>query len=124
MAQEDSSSKGYPPKKAWLIKAKGKFEIVEVTLTGYKDIQKYFGGLFDVCQIGQADGIIYVMYMHDNGIRLKLQPNKNAKRLIPDFDCMILGDVVVATIDPKNGQKVDLDVTVEELMEIASKFLK
>ena len=112
----------YPPKNAWLIKAKGKFDIVEVTLTTHEDTQKYVGGSFNICQIGQAGDIVYVVYRHKDGIRLKLPPNKNIKRLIPDFDWTILGDVVVAAIDPNNAQRVDMNVTVEELIEITSKF--
>ena len=124
MAQEeDSSSEGYPAKKAWLIKAKGKFEITEVTLTNYKDIQKHVKGYFEYYQIGKKEEINYAVYMCEGGRRLNLPPNQNVKQLIPNFHSTIYGDILICAVD-QAGHKVDINVTKEELIEISSKFLK
>ena len=122
MAQEDSSSEGYPPKKAWLIKAKGKFEIVEITLTSYKDIQKWVGGYFEYCQIGEKNNTNYGVYMNEDGRRLNLPPNQNVKRLIPNFHSTLFGDVLIFANNDQTGEKVDIDLTKEELIEISSNF--
>ena len=124
MAQEeDSSSEGYPPKKAWLIKAKGKFEITEVTLTNYKDIQKHVKGYFEYYQIGKKEDINYAVYMGEDGRRLNFPPNQNVKQLIPNFHATIFGDVLICAVD-QTGHKVDINVTKKELKAITSKFLK
>ena len=124
MAQEeDRSSEGYAPVKAWWIKAKGGFEIVEIELTSYKDIQKHVKGYFEYYQIGKKEEINYAVYMCENGRRLNFPPNQNVKHLIPNFHATIFGDILICAVD-QAGHKVDINVTKEELIEISSKFLK